>query len=281
MKDLIKAIRTAANMNQEQFASSLGTTPLSINRWENGKTLPNRMAQTQLYNFCKERSIDVTKLIVDTKAYADTDNKLILYHGSKKGITGDVAPISREECDFGRGFYMGTSTLQPLTLICNEDKPKFYAVELDLTGLKVLTVDIDMDWAMLIAYHRKEMESAKETAVYEKYAHMADGYDVIIGYIATDRMYTELFRFFNKTLTDVALIHCLSALDLGKQYVAISEKACRQIKILKEEPLSPLELALLKDMSAERRKEGVALAEEIEVKYRREGKFFDEILRGE
>ena len=281
MKDLIKAIRTAANMNQEQFASSLGTTPLSINRWENGKTLPNRMAQTQLYNFCKERSIDVAKLIVDTKAYADTDNKLILYHGSKKGITGDVAPISREECDFGRGFYMGTSTLQPLTLICNEDKPKFYAVELDLTGLKVLTVDIDMDWAMLIAYHRKEMESAKGTAVYEKYAHMADGYDVIIGYIANDRMYTELFRFFNKTLTDVALINCLSALDLGKQYVAISEKACRQIKILKEEPLSPLELALLKDMSAERRKEGVALAEEIEVKYRREGKFFDEILRGE
>lgn len=281
MKDLIKAIRTAANMNQEQFASSLGTTPLSINRWENGKTLPNRMAQTQLYNFCKERSIDVAKLIVDTKAYADTDNKLILYHGSKKGITGDVAPISREECDFGRGFYMGTSTLQPLTLICNEDKPKFYAVELDLTGLKVLTVNVGMDWAMLIAYHRKEMESAQGTAVYEKYAHMADGYDVIIGYIANDRMYTELFRFFNKTLTDVALIHCLSALDLGKQYVAISEKACRQIRILKEEPLSPLELALLKDMSAERRKEGVALAEEIEVKYRREGKFFDEILRGE
>lgn len=281
MKDLIKAIRTAANMNQEQFASSLGTTPLSINRWENGKTLPNRMAQTQLYNFCKERSIDVAKLIVDTKAYADTDNRLILYHGSKKGITGDVAPISREECDFGRGFYMGTGTLQPLTLICNEDKPKFYAVELDLTGLKVLTVDVGMDWAMLIAYHRKEMESAKGTAVYEKYAHMADGYDVIIGYIANDRMYTELFRFFNKTLTDVALINCLSALDLGKQYVAISEKACRQIKILKEEPLSPLELALLKDMSAERRKEGVALAEEIEVKYRREGKFFDEILRGE
>lgn len=281
MKDLIKAIRTAANMNQEQFASSLGTTPLSINRWENGKTLPNRMAQTQLYNFCKERSIDVAKLIVDTKAYADTDNKLILYHGSKKGITGDVAPISREECDFGRGFYMGTGMLQPLTLICNEDKPKFYAVELDLTGLKVLTVDVGMDWAMLIAYHRKEMESAKGTAVYEKYAHMADGYDVIIGYIANDRMYTELFRFFNKTLTDVALINCLSVLDLGKQYVAISEKACRQIRILKEEPLSPLELALLKDMSAERRKEGVALAEEIEVKYRREGKFFDEILRGE
>ena len=281
MKDLIKAIRFAANMNQEQFASALGTTPLSINRWENGKTLPNRMAQTQLYNFCKERAIDVTQLIIETKTYADTDNKLLLYHGSKKGIVGDIAPISRDECDFGSGFYMGTNTLQPLTLVCNEDKPKFYTVELDMTGLKVLTVEIGMDWAMLIAYYRKEMESAKGTPIYEKYAHMADGYDVIIGYIANDRMYTELSRFFNRTLTDVALINCLSALDLGKQYVAISEKACRQIKILKEEPLSQLELSLLKDMSAERRKEGIALAEEIEVKYRREGKFFDEILKGE
>ena len=281
MKDLIKAIRFAANMNQEQFAATLGTTPLSINRWENGKTLPNRMAQTQLYNFCKERAIDVTQLIINTISYAETDNKLVLYHGSKKGIVGDIAPISRSECDFGCGFYMGTNTLQPLTLVCNEDKPKFYTVELDLTGLKVLTVEIGMDWAMLIAYYRKEMESAKGSPVYEKYAHMADGYDVIIGYIANDRMYTELSRFFNKTLTDVALIHCLSALDLGKQYVAISEKACKQIKILKEEPLSQLELSLLKDMSAERRKEGIALAEEIEVKYRREGKFFDEILKGE
>ena len=281
MKDLIKAIRFAANMNQEQFASALGTTPLSINRWENGKTLPNRMAQTQLYNFCKERSIDVALLIIDTKTHANTDNKLVLYHGSKKGIVGDIAPISRSECDFGKGFYMGTNTLQPLTLVCNEDKPKFYTVELDMTGLKVLTVEIGMDWAMLIAYYRKEMESAKGTPIYEKYAHMADGYDVIIGYIANDRMYTELSRFFNKTLTDVALINCLSALDLGKQYVAISEKACKQIKILKEEPLSQLELSLLKDMSAERRKEGIALAEEIEVKYRREGKFFDEILKGE
>ena len=281
MKDLIKAIRFAANMNQEQFASALGTTPLSINRWENGKTLPNRMAQTQLYNFCKEYAIDVAQLIIDTKAYGDADNKLVLYHGSKKGIVGDIAPISRSECDFGSGFYMGTNTLQPLTLVCNEDKPKFYTVELDMTGLKVLTVEISMDWAMLIAYYRKEMETAKGTPIYEKYAHMADGYDVIIGYIANDRMYTELSRFFNRTLTDVALINCLSALDLGKQYVAISEKACKQIKILKEEPLSQLELSLLKDMSAERRKEGIALAEEIEVKYRREGKFFDEILKGE
>lgn len=281
MHELIKYIRMAANMNQEQFATALGTTVQSINRWENGKTLPNNMAQKQLYQFCKGNNIDICDQIIKSKEFAHTDDKLILYHGSKKGVKGDIAPISREECDFGQGFYMGTTALQPLTLVCAEAKPKFYTVELDLTGLKVLRVGIDMDWAMLIAYYRKEMEDAKGTAIYEKYSHFADGYDVIVGYIANDRMYTELTRFFNRTLTDIALINCLSALDLGMQYVAITEKACKQIKIIKEESLYPLELSALIDLSVMRRKEGIALAEDIEVKYRREGKYFDEILRGE
>lgn len=281
MKKLIKAIRSSLNLSQEQFASMLGTTTLSINRWENGKTLPNKMAQTQIYNLCKEYNIDIAQLIIDTKGYNNTDNKLILYHGSKKGIGGEIMPNSREECDFGKGFYMGTTTLQPLTLICNEDKPKLYTVELDLTGLKILNIEIGIDWAMLIAYYRKEMEDVRGTAIYEKYSHMADEYDLIIGYIANDRMYTELSRFFNKTLTDVALINCLSALDLGIQYVAISNKACKQIKILKEETLTHLELSILKDYSIKRRKKGITLAEEVEIKYRREGKYFDEILKGE
>lgn len=281
LKEYIKGIRAAANMSQEQFAKAIGTTTVSINRWENGKAKPNKLAQKQLYEFCQEYNIDLVDMILKNKQVPSTEEHLVLYHGSKKGLTGEIAPISREQCDFGKGFYMGTNTLQPLTLVCAEEKPKFYTVEMDLTGLKVLHVGIDLDWAMLIAYFRKEMESAKGTPIYEHYANYAKDYDVIVGYIANDRMYVELSRFFNKTLTDVALIHCLSALDLGMQYVAVTEKACRQIKILTEEDLSQLELLALRDMSAKRRKAGVELATELEVKYRREGRFFDEILKGE
>lgn len=281
MKDLIRTIRSSAGMNQERFASALGTTPLSINRWENGKTIPNRMAQMQLYNFCKEHDIDVIGSIMDSNSWPGSDDKVILYHGSKKGIIGDIAPISRGECDFGSGFYMGTDVLQPLTLICNEERPKLYAVELDMTGLKVLNMDVGIDWAMLIAYHRKEMENVRGTPIYERYAHMLDGYDVVIGHIADDRMYIELSRFFNKSLTDVALVNCLSVLDLGRQYVAISERACERIRVLNETSLSQLELLLLRDMSIQRRKEGIALTERMEVRYRREGRYFDEILEGD
>ena len=281
MKELIKSIRASANMNQEEFAKELGTTVASINRWENGKSIPKKLAQTRLYNFCQDHEVDLASLILKRKAWNQVSDKTILYHGSKNGVTGSIQPLSRSQCDFGKGFYMGTTTLQPLTLICSEEKPKFYTVELDMTGLKVLNVEIDLDWALLIAYYRKEMESAKGTAIYEKYAHFADGYDMIIGYIANDRMYTELTNFFNMTITDTALINCLSALDLGMQYVAVTQKACDQIKILKEETLSELELLVLKDMSIKRKKAGTAIAKEVELKYRREGKYFDEILRGE
>ena len=281
MKELIKSIRASANMNQEEFAKELGTTVASINRWENGKSIPKKLAQTRLYNFCQDHEVDLASLILKRKAWNQVSDKTILYHGSKNGVTGSIQPLSRSQCDFGKGFYMGTTTLQPLTLICSEEKPKFYTVELDMTGLKVLNVEIGLDWALLIAYYRKEMESAKGTEIYEKYAHFADGYDMIIGYIANDRMYTELTNFFNMTITDTALINCLSALDLGMQYVAVTQRACDQIKILKEETLSELELLVLKDMSIKRKKAGTAIAKEVELKYRREGKYFDEILRGE
>jgi len=280
MKQIIKQIRELSGLTQEQFAHELGTTAVSINRWENGKTQLNTMAGTQLYRFCKERSLDISDIIVQDYSCDNTDDKLVLYHASRSGIKGEIAPISRSECDFGKGFYMGTNSLQPLTLVCSEKKPRFYTLKLDLTGLKILNLDAHMDWAMLIAYNRGQMEQAKGTQIYEKYASMAADYDVVTGYIANDRMYTELTRFFRGDITDVALMKCLAALDLGKQYVAISEKACRQIKVLGERALTGFELAVLQDMSTERRKKGVSLADEIVKQYRREGRYFDEIIGG-
>lgn len=110
---------------------------------------------------------------------------------------------------------------------------------------------------------------------------MAVGCDVISGYISDDRMYRVMKSFFEKEITDVALINSLSTLDLGKQYVCKTQKACNQLKIIDKKELEPLELSILCDKSIIRRQEGINLTEEILLKYRREGKYFDEILRGE
>ena len=72
MNRLIKEIRLMAQMNQEQFANALGTTPLSINRWENGKTMPD----VSLFEpICKELNITINEFLsgekIDKKDYQD------------------------------------------------------------------------------------------------------------------------------------------------------------------------------------------------------------------
>ena len=202
-----------------------------------------------------------------------------LYHGSKSGIVGEIAPTSRECCDFGKGFYMGTEKSQPLTLICNYENAKLYTLQVDLSGLKVLDIEVGIDWALLVAYNRGKMESVKGTAIYNRIAGMADGCDMLIGFIANDRMFVVLDRFFKGEITDEALIHSLSALKLGKQYVALTTKACKQIKIVEEKALTEADRKALRVESEDHRSRGIALADEICRQYRREGRFFDEILK--
>ena len=65
---------------------------------------------------------------------------------------------------------MGTDPNQALTLICDYDKSKFYIVSVDTTDLKTIEVPADIEWAMIVAYHRGRMEMIKGTPLYEKYA---------------------------------------------------------------------------------------------------------------
>ena len=283
MRDLILEIRNRLNASQEDLARMIGISYATVNRWENGHSQPNKAAQLRLYDICKERKVDlediIQKKIEKSAANISSSDRVILYHGSKSGIKGPIAPISRERCDFGKGFYMGTEPYQPLTLISDFEESKFYVISLDMTGLRVLNVKPDLEWAMLVAYNRGKMDEVRGTSLYEHYAAMSNGYDVVVGSIANDRMFYVLDNFFLGNITDKALVMSLSALQLGKQYVAITEKACKQVKIEAEVELSQLERVFLRDLSESNRVKGVNLANEICRDYRREGKFFDEILR--
>lgn len=209
----------------------------------------------------------------------DTDERVILYHGSRSGIHGTIAPISRQRCDFGKGFYMGTERMQPLTLICNYPNARLYTLNVDLSGLRILDLEIGLEWALLIAYNRGKMEAVKHSTIYKHFADLSIGCDMIIGHIANDRMFVVLDRFFNGEITDLALINSLSALKFGKQYVAKTEKACRKIKIIDEQELTEDDRERSKQESGANRSKGIAMAEEICRKYRRDGRFFDEILK--
>ena len=283
MQDLIKKIRSHMNMNQTEFAELLNVTFATVNRWENGRALPNKLAQDKIHDLCKEYDVPVYDMILEKIAVASGSveldkGRVLLYHGSKSGIEGDIAPKSRKQCDFGKGFYMGTEPSQALTLICDYESAKFYIVSISVDNLAVLDVPADLEWAMIVAYHRGRMEKIKGTPFYSKYQEMAKDKDLIIGSIANDRMFFVIDNFFIGNITDAALINCLSALELGKQYVAVTRKGCDAVRIEKEIPISYLEKLFMKEVSEANRVKGSSLANDICRNYRREGLFFDEIL---
>ena len=285
MEKLIKYIRDHLALSQADFAEKLGVTFATVNRWENGRAIPTKLAQAKLYDYCKEQGVPVYQFVLDKIADAAAslnleDGRILLYHGSKSGIVGDIAPRSREMCDFGRGFYMGTEPGQPLTLICDFEKSRFYIVSIDARELNAVEISADLDWAMLVAFHRGRMDKIKGTSFYEKYSRMDAGKDLVIGSIANDRMFYVLDNFFLGNITDLALVNSLSALKLGKQYVATTAKACAAVRIEREIPLSMLERRFLQDESDANRQKGIALANSICRNHRREGSFFDEILDG-
>lgn len=207
-------------------------------------------------------------------------NIKILYHGSRGGIEGDIKPISRARCDFGQGFYMGTNSTQAKTLVANDSAPYFYQLELDMSKFsqdKMLELK-DMEWAFFVLYNRRRMEPIKNTDFYQKYKHLADGKDLIIGPIADDAMNETMHKFIESQITDKAFLESIRVLNFGNQYVAKTDYACSCIKIVTERDLHGKELSDAVVLQINQRKQGTQLAEEIQKRYRREGRYFDEIL---
>lgn len=283
MQTLIKQIRSYMNMSQTEFAEHLNVTFASVNRWENGRAVPNKLAQTRIYEICKADGVPVYDLTLERiKSIAEgmklPSGRILLYHGSKSGIEGKIEPKSRPQCDFGKGFYMGTEAAQALTLICDYDRSRLYLMSVDMRELKSVEVPVNIDWAMLVAFYRGKMERISGTVLYEKYRLMTADKDIVIGSIANDRMFYVIDNFFIGNITDAALVGSLSALQLGKQYVAISQKGCDAVRIEKEIEISHLERLFIKDVADENRAKGVSLANDICKLHRREGLYFDELL---
>ena len=52
--DQVKSVRKQLGISQEKLARKLGVSFATVNRWENGKTKPIKLARAQFDMFCKE-----------------------------------------------------------------------------------------------------------------------------------------------------------------------------------------------------------------------------------
>ena len=61
--EILKSIRKELNISQEQLARDLNVSFTTLNRWENNRSKPSRLAQMRIKEYCSENSI--SKDIID------------------------------------------------------------------------------------------------------------------------------------------------------------------------------------------------------------------------
>ena len=203
-----------------------------------------------------------------------------LYHGSRGGIQGPIRPISRDRCDFGRGFYMGTNLNQVKGLICSEKDPIVYELRIRLSEIpedRILVVN-GMEWAHIVLLNRARVPEFLTTQIAADLRAKIPDYDVIIGPIADDRMNDAMRSFENYSMTDKGLYHCLKSVNYGVQVVAKTVSACNLIDIISEKPLRGRELQQAQEYAYVKRNESRDVIQEAQRFYRNDGLYLDEIV---
>ncbi|WP_101908559.1 helix-turn-helix domain-containing protein [Marasmitruncus massiliensis] len=61
--EIVRLIREKTGMSQEDLARALNVSFATINRWENGKTRPNKLTQSVFFDFCKLHGVDIDNLM--------------------------------------------------------------------------------------------------------------------------------------------------------------------------------------------------------------------------
>ncbi len=59
----VKYARETLGMSQEELAHALQISFATINRWENGKTHPNKMARSVFFDFCEKNGVRIEELL--------------------------------------------------------------------------------------------------------------------------------------------------------------------------------------------------------------------------
>ena len=57
LSEALKNIRDKLSISQEQLARDLNVSYTTLNRWENNRTLPSRLAKMRIADYCYEKKL--------------------------------------------------------------------------------------------------------------------------------------------------------------------------------------------------------------------------------
>lgn len=151
-----------------------------------------------------------------------SNQEVLYYHGSDCEIKVPDLIKSRKRVDFGSGFYLTTDNNIAEKWAASKNPSYSNSYKLDLEGLNVYTFEDDAEWFDFVIANRMG----------DKVDPKFSKYDVIIGKIADDKMFSAIEDYTAQILSKEQALQIVSAMDYGLQYVLKTKKALNNIEFV-------------------------------------------------
>lgn len=273
----IQLICNYLSFSYSKFASEIGVSEETISRIVSKQYKPSEELLDKIYGFVFDKGIKFNETKVE---YYKKHRDIVLFHGSKDKIVGELSlNHSRKNVDLGPGFYVGDNYAQSLDFVCQTTSGSIYVFDASYKDLKILTLDVSLEWMLYIAINRGKIEKYKDTKKYQEIVENFDSYDVIVAPIADNRMFSTIDDFVNSAVSSEQAVHALKDLSLGKQIVFKTEKSLKHLKMLERLFVSKSE----KEQAFEHKIQKINDADEYVSnayqKYIRQGLYISEIFK--
>lgn len=275
----IEVILTLLDMTIQEFANELGVSYSTVSRWkERGETVSPANLE-KIYEYAFKKRIRLNKIKEQLFREECLEDNALLFHGAKTDISGRISvERSRKNNDFGQGFYCGESLEQSAMFVSNYPRASLYMLDFDKTGMQELRLGVEQDWMLMIAFFRGKLTAYENHPIIQRILNRLNGIDYVVAPIADNRMFQIIDSFIEGEITDVQCRHCLSATNLGNQYVFLTQRAADRIQILRKCYLASVEKEAyisIRSEDAEVSNDKVKIARK---QYRGQGKYIEDIL---
>lgn len=277
----LEIIKELLDISSGEFADAIGVSPETLSRWStNSQNIAHQNIE-KIYNFAFAKKVRLNKIKEQFfKEECIGNDRIILFHGAKNNIIGDISVNkSRGINDFGNGFYCGESLEQSAMFVSGFRNSSLYIYEFDKSGLDGIRFFVDREWMLTIAYFRERLSEYAEHPIIQNLISKTKGKDYIIAPIADNRMFEIIDSFIDGEITDVQCQHCLSATNLGNQYVFKTEKAVKRLVLKEHCFLCENEKKYYLTSKQEESKIGSDKVKLARRQYRGQGEYIEDILK--
>ena len=276
----IESVMEIADYTMEDLANELGLSRITVSNWVNNKNTISEKHMDEFYSYVFEKGIRLNK--IKEQFYREDivkDNEVLLFHGAKTKIDGDISlNYNKKINDFGNGFYCGESLEQSAMFVATHKNSSLYMLKFKPSNLKCKEFSVDREWMLTIAYFRGRLEEYRNTEIVKKIAKTIEGVDYIVAPIADNRMFEIIDNFIDGEITDAQCQHCLSATNLGMQYVFVSKKALANITLLERCYLTESEKEAYLNSRQENFRMNMDKVKLARKQYRNQGEYIEDIM---